>query len=136
LVFGATQVPKAGSRNAIERKIVLTMDFNIHGAVMNAAIPVMLARRERVAIPGNQLTLDQQLNRTRSNPIVLFDDEARRGFMVSELTVALQMIHSALNARNLEARFRRQIPCAEASADCGQAAYDGDTERARPPSTL
>lgn len=118
-----TQIPEIGPVTSMERKIAVNAGFNQHGAIGGVTAQVMIAQRERAVIPGNQIDLDQRMTRAKDNPIILFDDEANRAFMVSELSLALHLVLSSLRRVALNADIRARIPFAEISADCGRSAY-------------
>jgi hypothetical protein len=118
-----TQVPEVEPVTAMDRRITVNAGFNHCGAIAGVTASVVIAQRERAVIPGIEINLDQRMARAKDNPIILFDDEADRAFMVSELCLALHMVHSSFRRRALDADIRARIPFAEVSADCGQSAY-------------
>ena len=106
-----------------EKRVGVNAGFNFHGASLGATGGILFGQREYARLPDALRTPDDRIRNAKDQPIILYDDEFKRAFMVSELSVALQMAQSTLNRRELPKYIRNQIPLAEISADGGQAAH-------------
>lgn len=83
--------------------------------------------REGDLIPGAALRPIDRLERARDTPTLLYDDEACRAWLVSELSVALHMTHGYLSQKKLSSGVKRRVPLAKEAPDGGQAALEAIT---------
>ncbi|KAL6898571.1 hypothetical protein GGI43DRAFT_408032 [Trichoderma evansii] len=76
-------------------------------------------------IPGAMLvTTDGLLKRAANQPLLLYDVAAENAWLVSELSVALDMTHHLLVNWNLSSNIRAMLRYAEATSDGGEAARE------------
>lgn len=71
------------------------------------------------------LTFDEQLEISKNHPVILYDTDTKRGWLVPELCVILHIAQARISRRPQMSDSRDvQIPYAGVSADGGQAALD------------
>ena len=77
---------------------------------------------EMAQIKGSELSLDDVLRRSARAPALLYDDRRCIAFLLSELSIVLQL--AATRLRNDSKLAASQIPRAKVSSDGGTAAYE------------
>lgn len=104
LSYQDTQVDPTGRINFVEKRATLGLNVGVnHQGVVsaNGVANVQLAQREFATIHASQIRHTARLNRARKCPLILFDDARDQAFLVSELSVALQLAHQYLKETKL-----------------------------------
>lgn len=128
-------LPRSGQRIELAREGTLTLGFNIPG-IVNGSIAgkVLLTRSLQIAL-GESKEYEDLLTDSKNQSVVLYDVDARIGWLVSELSVVLYICHTFLRLPDTQPRFRGtcpELPLATAAGDGGQSALQliharGDT---------
>jgi hypothetical protein len=84
----------------------------------------VLRKSQSVTISNAQLEPHQALKRAARQPLLLYDSEEQSAWLVSELSVALQMAHNRLHKELIWSKIRQQLEFAKQADDGGDAALD------------
>ncbi|KAL9123052.1 MAG: hypothetical protein Q9187_000403 [Circinaria calcarea] len=86
---------------------------------------VVYNRGLRATTKSTDLFLEDRLRRASEQPLLLYDTEKKRGWLIPELSVILHIVHVwASRQEDLSPNTVHDIPHAEISANGGMAAYD------------
>jgi hypothetical protein len=80
-------------------------------------------RAQQAIIPAGQVGPPLVFRNAAQQPLLLYDSEAQRAWLVSELSVALDMTHHFLASLNLAHSIRARLRYAAATGDGGAAAH-------------
>jgi hypothetical protein len=84
---------------------------------------LLIRNEQSMIIPDTQLTRDEALERAAKQPLLLYDCGERRAWLVSELSVALQMTHNYLdNEEFIWPEIRQRLEYAAEADNGGYAA--------------
>lgn len=120
-------LPKSGQGIRLAREGTLTLGFNIPGIVNGSvAGKVLLTRSLQIAL-GESKEYEDLLTASKHQSVVLYDVDARTGWLVSELSVVLYVCLTFLHLPETQRRLRSigpKPPFAAAAGDGGQAALE------------
>lgn len=118
-----SDVPRTGPYLAIQFEGPLVVGVSAKGyATSTAGTTWRFNRGETALVQAQTLSQDERFKRAAKNSALLYDQEACVAFLVSELSVILQMVSVYL--RETSKLKKSKIPLAKISADGGQAAYE------------
>ena len=121
-----SRVPPAGRVFKVKRDFNIGLGVSGQGfATAQSTGTMRYSPREVAQIEGNQLDIQSRIRRAKSTSIILYDQNMRIAFLVSELSVALQM--SITYLRTNTGLEPATFPFASLQADGGQAAYEAIT---------
>ena len=117
-----SEVPETGPRFQLKLEGPLSASISAKGyATVTAGTTWKLNRGETASIETHQLEQDERLKRAKRNSVLLYDQDSCTAFLVSELSVVLQMVSVYLiNDTRLATP---KIPFAAALSDGGEAAH-------------
>lgn len=87
-------------------------------------LPISLQATKRSEV----VYLEDRLEQARYQPLLLYDDESKRGWLVPELSVILHIAHTWASKQPDRSDTLNGIPHAAVSANGGEAAYNAITE--------
>jgi hypothetical protein len=117
------EVPRTGPCLTFKNEGPLSVSTSAKGYfTANLGTTWKFKKGEMAQIEGSRLSLDDVLKRSARAPALLYDDRRCIAFLLSELSIVLQV--AATRLRNDSKLAASQIPRAIASSDGGTAAYE------------
>lgn len=99
-----------------------TSGLGVFGATLNGKL--VLAKPHRAILESDARLFDDNLRNSRTRPLLLYDTESKRGWLVPECSVLLHLAHAWALKQPDKQSLLRKIPLAEPSWNGGQAAFD------------
>ncbi|KAH0369398.1 hypothetical protein KCU65_g3302, partial [Aureobasidium melanogenum] len=118
-----TDLPRPKRELRFKNEGTLTAGLGYKGYITSSAGTTWKLKPCEVAmIEGSTLSLDEVLHRSARSPALLYDDQNSTAFLLSELSIIIQMAATYLQSESDVAAD--QIPRAYRSCDGGKAAYE------------
>lgn len=92
------------------------------GMAFGIAFGLEVRRAQQAIIPAGQVGLPLVFRNAAQQPLLLYDSEAQRAWLVSELSVVLDMTHHFLDSLDLARSIRAKLRYAATTGDGGAAA--------------
>lgn len=108
----------------ISRKISLPLGISFMGVQAAISTSIIFPKGLQVTTRSASLSFNNQLNRARHQPLLLYDTEDKRGWLVPELSVILHIALAWASKQHDHSDTLNRIPRATVSDDGGEAAYD------------
>ncbi|MCJ1269118.1 hypothetical protein MMC22_009007 [Lobaria immixta] len=111
-------------RLEISRKISLPVGISFMGVQAAISPSIIFPKGLQVTTRPGSLSFNNQLNRARHQPLLLYDTEDKRGWLVPELSVILHIALAWASKQPDRSDALNRMPRATVSDDGGEAAYD------------
>lgn len=111
----------------MSRKISLPLGISLMGVQASISTSIVFPKGLRVTTRPASSFFNDQLNRARDQPLLLYDTEDKRGWLVPELSVILHIALAWASKQRDCSDILKMIPHAAISGNGGEAAYNAIT---------